>query len=477
MPCVIHWFRRDLRLTDNSALNAACAGGRQVVPVFILSSWRGAHRWTGYARQSFLCGCLESLAKNLSAKGSRLLIREGKAVDELRRLAKETGATAIFTNEDPDPFGKTMEREVGAMCRELGIEFHPHKDHLLTDYVVKDNGEPYRVFTPFSKAWFRLEKPRRGPVARLVKAPPDSVRSLELPTPAHWKLERPSDFQGHLPPGEKAARARMQAFLKGPLTKYKEWRNFPAAEGSSRLSQDLRWGLISIRELYAGCEEAAVGASAQARESIHTFQTELAWREFYFTILHFHPEVLEQEFNKDYLGLPWTAPEEAGLERWRRGQTGFPIVDAAMRQLNQTGFMHNRLRMIVAMFLTKDLHVDWRLGEMAFMQGLVDGEIASNNGGWQWSAGTGADAAPYFRIQNPWTQGRRFDEKGDFIRRYVPKLRSVPVDKLHEPPRDGCPLAKDYPLPMVDHAAERERALRMYKGHRSASTAPLPGTS
>jgi deoxyribodipyrimidine photo-lyase len=467
MPCVIHWFRRDLRLTDNSALNAARDTGHTVVPVYILSSWKGGHRWTGFPRQSFLCGSLESLAKNLEAKGSRLIIREGDAVEELRKLAREVEAEGIFTNRDPDPFGRAVEEKLTA---EFGKNFRALADHALheRDEVVKDNGEPYRVFTPYSKVWFRREKAAPGPAIRQLETPPRSLKGLELPTPAHWKLEAPEGFRGHVKPGEKAARERLHAFLKEPVRRYQEWRDFPAAEGTSRLSQDLRWGLVSIRELYAGCEEALRETSGKARESVHTYQTELAWREFYFMVLHHFPEVLEVEFNADYRGLPWTKPAEGGLERWQAGRTGFPIVDAAMRQLNETGFMHNRLRMITAMFLTKDLHVDWREGESYFMQRLVDGEIASNNGGWQWSAGTGADAAPYFRIQNPWTQGRRFDAEGEFIRRYVPELREVPARRLHEPPAEGA-LARGYPAPMVDHAAERERTLRMYKGHRAPS--------
>jgi deoxyribodipyrimidine photo-lyase len=249
----------------------------------------------------------------------------------------------------------------------------------------------------------------------------------------------------------------MKEALSARIPDYDAHRDLPAVPGTSRLSQDLRWGTISIRELY------------QRASSCHSAQylKELAWREFYFSILHHFPEVLAEEFNPDWRGLPWEGPGET-FEAWKSGKTGFPIVDAGIRELLATGFMHNRVRMIVAMFLTKDLHLDWRLGEQFFAQHLLDGEIASNNGGWQWSAGTGADAAPYFRIQNPWSQTKRFDPQGEYIKRWVPELAGVDPKRFQAPPEDDRPIAQGYPLPIVDHGEERNRTLEIFKTHKAA---------
>jgi deoxyribodipyrimidine photo-lyase len=265
-----------------------------------------------------------------------------------------------------------------------------------------------------------------------------------------------------LEPGEKAARKRLADFLRGPIFEYGAQRNIPVGKTTSLLSADLRRGTLSIREIYSRCIQLTAQAiDAAQRKSIFTYVNELVWREFYMQILWHFPDVLEHEFNAKWRGLRWREPGE-NFSRWCNGETGFPIVDAGMRQLNATGFMHNRLRMITAMFLTKDLHIDWRHGERYFMQRLTDGDIASNNGGWQWSAGTGADAAPYFRIQNPWSQSARFDPDGAFIKQWVPELRDVDAAKFMEPPA-GLRFAKNYPLPIVDHAVERDVTLEMFR--------------
>jgi deoxyribodipyrimidine photo-lyase len=256
--------------------------------------------------------------------------------------------------------------------------------------------------------------------------------------------------------------------VENAVFSYVEKRDLPAAEGTSRLSQDLRFGLLSIRKIYARLQERSQSLNETQARSLQVYINELCWREFYFQVLWHKPEVLELEYSEDYRGMPWKN-DPAAFERWCAGQTGFPIVDAGMRQLRQTGFMHNRVRMITAMFFTKDMHLDWRMGEQWFMQRLLDGEIASNNGGWQWSSGTGTDAAPYFRIQNPWTQGLRFDAAGEYIKRWVPELKAVPAPRLHQPPSPGMRLVRDYPLPMLDHAQERDNALKKYKLHLESS--------
>ncbi|MEO8352018.1 MAG: deoxyribodipyrimidine photo-lyase [Chthoniobacteraceae bacterium] len=467
----IHWFRRDLRIADNTALNAALAGHDQVVPVYILSEWKAQHHWCGAPWQKFLCGCLESLARNLEAKGGRLIIRQGRADEVLEKLILETGATALHFNRDPDPFGRQMEKAIEKMAVKWMVAVHAHQDIALheRDEILTASGTPFKVFTPFARAWHQRSKPEPGrTLSRIVV--PEQVSSDELPALNAWGLECAAEI---VSPGERAARRRLERFLDGPIFYYSINRDFPARSDTSRLSQDLRWGTLSIREVYARCMAAAKGATVKRRHSIEVFINELIWREFYFQVLWFRPDVLEHEFQDEYRDLDWrehwrpgARPDGPEIERWRDGQTGFPIVDAGMRQLLATGFMHNRVRMITAMFLTKDLHIWWMHGESHFMRHLVDGEIASNNGGWQWSASTGTDAAPYFRIQNPWSQSRRFDPEGAYIRQWVPELRDVDPAKLKTPPSDGSPIAKGYPAPMIDHAREREAALEMFKGER-----------
>lgn len=452
-PRVIHWFRRDLRITDNTSLNAAIEGSEEVIPCYILSQWKQRHAWTGPKRQKFLCDCLGSLHGNLEHLGGTLVIRRGQPVRELLRLAAETGAEAIYANRDIDPFGKKIE---GQLTKDSPIPVYLFDDHVLhpPEEVLKGDGTAYRVYTPFSKSW--LPRPKRQPLPAPGKiSTPAGIPSLPLPTLETWGLSK-GDWE--IPAGgEKAARERLRIAIDERIDTYDRYRDIPSIAGTSRLSQDLRWGTLSIREVY---QKAAARNSGQ-------YLKELAWREFYFQILHHFPEVLGEEFNEKWRGLPWNEPG-ADFEAWKTGKTGFPIVDAGIRELLKTGFMHNRVRMIVAMFLTKDLHIDWRLGEQFFAQHLLDGEIASNNGGWQWSAGTGADAAPYFRIQNPWTQTAKFDPDGAYIKKWIPELREVDSKKFQEPPSDGNSLAPGYPAPVVDHGEERKRTLAIFKKRKEA---------
>lgn len=469
---VIHWFRRDLRLSDNTALHHASLAAKQVVTVYLLSSWKKSHAWTGPGRQKFLCGCLESLAKNLEAQNGRLIIRSASPSqpDALEQLIKDTQAEAVFFNRDPDPFGREMENAVRERCRSLGVEVHDHKDVVLhePDEIFTGSGTPYRVYTPYSRSWFDAPKTEALPRPKHFYKPA-GISSEDLPTLAHWEIDGTADDIDILKPGERAARDRLRNALEGSLLSYDQKRNIPAADISSHLGADLRYGTISVREIFHAAKAAAdKAASASDRTSLHTFQKQLAWREFFMAILGHYPEVLEHEFNEKWRGLPWADPDKNNaLERWQQGRTGFPIVDAGMRQLVQTGTMHNRVRMITAMFLTKDLHIDWRHGERFFLQHLIDGEIANNNGGWQWSAGTGADAAPYFRIQNPWTQTGRYDPGGEYIKTWLPELADVGAKKFTAPPSDSnAPIADDYPTPIVDHKTAREETLEMFKKHQ-----------
>ena len=461
----IHWFRRDLRILDNSALHAAGSASVGVLPVYVASDWKDAHLWTGPKRQAFLCRNLASLAKNLETLDGRLVVRTGTADAALEKLIVESGADALYFNRDPDPFGRAMEAKVEAMARRLGVACHGFHDVTLHGpaEVLTLDGKPYRVFTPYSRNWLALEKPLPLPKPGPLNTPP-GIASLPLPENSHWGLAEPeADL---VEAGERAAHERLKRAIGGRIQNYGLKRDTPGEAGTTRLSQDLRFGLLSPRTIFDKSMKARESTgSAVERSGIDTYIKELAWREFYMAILWHFPQVLDQEFNADWRGLGWLEPDEP-FEAWKTGRTGFPIVDAGIRELLATGHMHNRVRMIVAMFLTKDLHIDWRLGEQFFMQHLIDGEIASNNGGWQWSAGTGADAAPYFRIQNPWTQAKSHDPRGIYTKRWVPELAGVQAPLLLEPPKFGRPLAAGYPLPCVDHKTERDRTLAMFKKHR-----------
>jgi deoxyribodipyrimidine photo-lyase len=457
MGRVIHWFRRDLRISDNTALWHAVRDGDEVIPVYILSTWKGHHRWTGPNRQAFLCGCLESLAKNLEAIGGRLILRAGNPVEELAKLAQETRAEAIFFNRDVDPYSVELQEQLAKDCQKLQVKLFGYKDITMfePDEILNKEGRPFRVFTPYAKVWHLQEKPSLLPKIRVLRTP-TSFSSLPLPTLDFWALTSGATI---VETGERAALKRLANFLKGAMTNYREKRNLPAQQSTSRLSQDLRFGTLSPRQVYFSCLEAGAKASATIRRSIQKYLNEIAWREFYMQILAHFPSVLDRDFSDQFSALRWDDNPSA-FQSWCDGCTGFPIVDAGMRELNATGFMHNRVRMITAMFLTKDLHIHWMKGEQYFMQKLVDGDIAANNGGWQWCAGTGADAAPYFRIQNPWIQTKSYDPSGEYIKRWVPELRDVEPKRFTEPATN--PLAKEYPLPIVDHATERLETLKRF---------------
>ena len=473
MKTAIHWFRRDLRLHDNTALNSAAAeADGRVVTVYILSEWKGQHHWVGPNRQEFLCESLRLLAADLEKIGGQLIVRCGKAEEELEKLLAETKAEAIYCNRDPDPFGRGQEDAVAKMAERRGAKFYAEKDVAMfeRDDLLSGTGKSYRVYSPYFRAWAKLEMPPVGPKLGKLFAPP-KIKSLPLPDLSHWKLK--SEGTRIIAAGEDAARKRLESFLSptGGVKEYATRRNILGDDTSSRLSQDLRWGLLSIREVFHRARALAEELPKNRREHADKFVSEVAWRDFYMQILFFFPNVLDEDFNPATRGLPWVweRDEPEAFARWCEGRTGFPLVDAAMRQLSGLGFMHNRLRIITAMFLTKDLRFHWREGEALFMRKLVDGEISNNNGNWQWSAGTGADAAPYFRIQNPWTQSERFDVDGKFIKEWCPELRDVPAERLHVAPAPGMRLAKNYPPPMVDHAQERDRTLAMFKKHRVES--------
>ncbi len=463
MRRVIHWFRRDLRVTDNTALSEASARAELVIPVFILEDAFRTGPDVGAARLDFLLRSLESLRENLERLGYPLIVRRGKSEIELPKLCQEIGAEAVFCNRRYEPYTQARDERVFAALNAAGVGFEVFKDAVIWDEeeILTQAGKPFTVFTPYSKAWKARLIPAPRPRLKRTTKPFEKIKSDVLPTdPAN--LGHPLS-QSIFPAGESAASEALKSFFKKKVLAYGKGRNFPAEEGTSQLSPHLRAGTIGVRTVLAGLKAARSGATKPEQANCDVFLNELIWREFYLQVLANFPHVMKGAFRPEYDALKWSDNRDH-FQAWCEGRTGYPIVDAAMRCLNATGWMHNRLRMIVAMFLTKDLLINWQWGERYFMQQLVDGDMAANNGGWQWSAGTGTDAAPYFRIFNPVTQGEKFDAKGDFVRRWVPELADAPVELIHKPWEQPRLLKETkYPERIVSHEAQRGKCLEMFK--------------
>ncbi len=445
MTTALFWFRRDLRLSDNPALVEAVQSADDVVGLFCLDP--ALLDPAGDARRAFLLDSLRALDESI---GGRLLIRSGHPAEVVPAVAVEIDAASVHLAADFGPYGRKRDDAVAAAVSDAGVEFvrigSPYAVDPGSVFTKTDNH--YKVFTPFSRSW--REHGWGDPVAK-----PASItwRSIDSePIPASPDLGNTALVRA----GEDAAHNRLDHFLRSKVDDYDGARDFPADDATSRLSADLKWGTLHPRQILS-----RLGTSPGEK----TFATELCWREFYADVLFHVPDSARESLNERVGSMPWdegSGADEA-FDAWAQGRTGYPIVDAGMRQLLAEGWMHNRVRMIVASFLVKDLHLDWRRGARWFMRHLVDGDLASNQHGWQWTAGTGTDAAPYFRIFNPTAQGKRFDLEGDYVRRYVPELRAVAGAAVHEPSKlDGGPPA-GYPRPIVDHAEEREESLRRYE--------------
>jgi len=463
----LHWFRNDLRLHDNSALTALVEKAEAWLPVFVLDPRMLGSERSGGPRTRFLLDCLARLASDLEKRGVPLLIRHGRPEQVLPRLMTETGARVLSFNRALTPFGRRRDADVRRAVEKLGGEILERLDHVVfaASEVRTQKGSPYSVYSPYRKTWWRrwMEAPRL-PV-RLGPLPPPipGVDSGRIPDPREFGLDARTL---ELPVGgEAAAEQRLEQFLTTAAGRYHEDRDRPDRDGTSRLSPYLRFGAISVRECIVRGEEA-ISADPALESGIAKWLDELVWREFYSSILEEHPRVLRENYRSEYDALVWNDDPD-GFEAWCEGRTGYPIVDAGMRQLRETGWMHNRVRMIVASFLTKDLLIDWRAGERFFFEHLVDGDPASNNGGWQWAASTGTDPQPYFRIFNPIAQGRRWDPNGDYVRRWVPELQNVRGAQVHAPWEAARPPG-DYPPPIVDHAESREVALERFTEARQA---------
>lgn len=465
------WFRRDLRMTDHAALAHALAGHDRVWCTFCFDSEiLEALPSRANRRVEFIWHACRELHESLARRGGGLIVLHGPARDTLPALARSLGVETVYANRDYEPAAIARDAAVQTALQAHGIGFRTSKDQVIFERaeVLTQARTPFTVFTPYKNAWLKRvddealrEHPVEGRLDRLAPPPVDRAWGRALPELAALGFEPTNLLEVGIQPGTHGAEQLFADFL-GRIDRYDETRNFPAVKGPSYLSVHLRFGTISIRRL---AREAMKRHSAGAQ----TWLSELVWRDFYFQILANFPHVTERAFRPEYDHVRFDDDTQR-IAAWKAGRTGYPIVDAAMRQLNGTGYMHNRLRMIVASFLVKDLHVHWQHGERYFGEQLIDYDLSANNGGWQWAASSGCDAQPYFRIFNPVTQSEKFDAEGKFIRRYVPELAKVATRFIHAPwlmpPLEqravGCLIGTDYPAPIIEHDRARALTLERY---------------
>lgn len=486
---LVFWHRRDLRVADNLGLAAASTaavtdkrpaegdfgGGESeqlgpVLPVFCFDDQILSH--AGGPRVSYMLDALRDLREQYRSLGSDLVVRSGDASAVIPDVADQYDADRVVWNHDYSGLAEERDDAVRATLSDDGIRFDEFHDGVLHEPGTFQTtaGDPYQVYAYYWKKWRDHEKADLAPVPE-AETLADVTNSRELPTHEELGFERPS---ASLPSaGTGAARRRLDNFLESDVYRYETDRDIPAADATSRLSQDLKFGTIGIREVHKAVMDALEEATdSSERESVRTFESQLAWREFYTQVLYHNPSVVTENFSTYQHPIEWrNDPEE--LAAWKAGETGYPIVDAGMRQLKEEAYMHNRVRMIVASFLTKDLCWDWRAGYDHFRRYLVDHDTANDNGGWQWAASTGTDAQPYFRVFNPQTQGERHDPDARYIKRYIPELEAVPPATVHSwpdlSPKERTELAPEYPAPIVDHQSRREEAIAMFEKARGDS--------
>ncbi|MEC5215768.1 deoxyribodipyrimidine photo-lyase [Actimicrobium sp. GrIS 1.19] len=480
------WFRRDLRLFDHAALHHALKQSRAVFCVFVFDKEILDRLPRQDRRVEFLHACLMELHAELQARGGALIVRHASAADEVPRLARELQVDAVFINQDYEPQAIARDAAVAHALRAHDIDMQCFKDQVIFEKneVLSLAGKPFSVFTPYKNAWlkqlqfessdFYLKSYAIEPYAARLAC---SAAAAVMPTLDELGFE-PSNFaELKIPTGMSGGHALAENFFER-IDRYRDARDFPAVKGPSYLSVHLRFGTISVRYLARrACEAARLAADAAGAQ---TWLGELIWRDFYFMILHHHPHVVAGAFKPDYDAIAWETGvrADADFAAWCEGRTGYPLVDAAMAQLNRSGYMHNRLRMVTACFLIKDLGIDWRRGEAYFAEKLIDFDLAANNGGWQWASSSGCDAQPYFRIFNPITQSEKFDERGQFIRRYLPQLARLGDKQIHAPwllsPMElahaGIVLGQDYPAPIVQHDVARKRTLQRYAVVKKVAT-------
>jgi deoxyribodipyrimidine photo-lyase len=464
----ILWFRRDLRISDNKALSEAASAGSKVSPIFIFdTNILNKLKDKDDRRVYYIWQALGELKENLIKKGLNLQLFYGDPASIFERILKGQNIERIFTNEDYEPYAIKRDEKVQKLFDKYGARFFSYKDNVVFrgDEVLKSDGTPYKVYTPYMRAWMKHLRPN------LIKKHKVNFKKLSFEELKHPEISSLSEIGFEKPKiplsfGESRAKKDFKNFLKR-IDAYDTNRDFFSKNGTSRMSVHIRFGCISIRELFR--QTISINSTGSA-----TWIKELIWREFYQMILFNFPEVAIMEFNANYRAIPWSK-DKALFEAWKNGVTGVPIIDAAMRHFKKTGEMHNRLRMVVSSFLTKSLFLDWRLGEKYFAEKLIDFDLASNNGGWQWSASVGCDAQPYFRIFNPYRQSERFDPHAKFIRKTIPELNGFSDKQIHCPHKVsienqklvGCVIGKDYPKPIVNIKENHERAKEVFKTQKS----------
>jgi deoxyribodipyrimidine photo-lyase len=477
------WFRRDLRAEDNAALYHALKSCRQVWCVFVFDTSilnplieRGLQ---ADRRVEFLLASVAELDEQLRALGQRqgvenagLVVRHAMAQEDIPRLAESLGVQAVFANHDDEPVSHARDAHVLGDLAHRGIMFHGYKDHVIFERreVLTQAGQPFGVFTPYKNAWVKALQPfhlKSYPVQRYAASLAPLPQAPKMPSLKDVGFSTTNLAQLKIPTGSRGAHALFDDFVDR-IDRYDDTRNFPAVKGPSYLGVHLRFGTISVRQIAS----VAYGMHLQGMQGASTWLSELIWRDFYHQVMANFPHVIGHAFKPEYDLIKFEHGKhgKALCAAWSEGHTGYPLVDAAMAQIRQTGYMHNRLRMVTASFLVKDLGIDWRWGEAYFADHLIDFDLAANNGGWQWASSSGCDAQPYFRIFNPVTQSEKFDPTGKFIRRYLPQLAGLPDAAIHAPWKAnqvelaaaGLALGSDYPRPIVDHAEARERTLLRY---------------
>ncbi|NJO42562.1 MAG: deoxyribodipyrimidine photolyase [Cyanobacteria bacterium CRU_2_1] len=471
---ILFWHRRDLRIADNVGLASARQRSSKVVGVFCLDPGILERDDVAPARVAYLIGSLRELQENYTKAGSQLLILRGSPVQKIPDLATALKATAVFLNQDVEPYAQERDRLVTDALQTIGVHVHTFWDQLLhaPKEIMTGNSDPYTVYTPFWRNWRAKKKDEPAPTLQDIEgltdaeqATSETAGTIALPTARDLGFVWENELL--LPPGSQAACDRLMEFCDRAIAEYDEQRNFPAVSGTSHLSAAFKFGTIGIRTVWAAVQEIYNNSrSDETRKNIQTWQQEIAWREFYQHAMYFFPELAKGAYREPFKDFPWEDHEEH-FQAWCEGKTGYPIVDAAMRQMNEIGWMHNRCRMIVASFLTKDLMINWQWGEKYFMQKLMDGDLSANNGGWQWSASSGMDPKP-LRIFNPASQAQKFDPDGEYIRAWLPELRSLDTEqlvtgKIPQEERDRC----DYPAPIVDHKQQQNRFKQLYQQQKT----------
>lgn len=467
---IIFWHRRDLRISDNIGLAAARQQTPKVLGIFCLDPNILERDDIAPARVTYLLGCLQKLQQSYVKVGSQLLILHEEPTKAIPTLAVALNAKSVFWNWDVEPYSQTRDQKVKEALQAKGIEVHNSWDQLLQapGEIVTKSSKPYTIYTPFWKNWHN--QPKAPPVESLKNVEGLTQQEQEIAKSAGAVALPTAQDLGYgwnnqllVEPGEKAAQEALESFCNFAITEYQQQRDFPSINGTSKLSAALKFGTIGIRTVWDAAQTAYnLSRSDEAWDSIQTWQKELAWREFYQHAMYLFPELAAGPYRQEFKDFPWDNDPEL-FQAWCEGRTGYPIVDAAMRQLNETGWMHNRCRMIVASFLTKDLFINWQWGEKYFMQKLYDGDLSANNGGWQWSASSGMDPKP-LRIFNPASQAQKFDPEAEYIRQWLPELSSVDTEylvtgKINSSDRDTC----GYPAPIVDHKQRQQEFKQRYR--------------